>query len=120
MIVELPFPPKELFPNRMHGHAWAKLYKLKGESRETGFYLTKQEKRGWSWKGGNIKLKLMFVMPDKRNRDIDNCLAASKSLLDGMADALQVNDKFFRPIEINWTDGQKPGKLIVEIQQDDQ
>ena len=120
MIVELPFPPKELFPNRMHGHAWAKLYKLKGGCRETGFYLTKQEKRGWSWKGGNIKLKLMFVMPDKRNRDIDNCLAASKSLLDGMADALQVNDKFFRPIEINWTDGQKPGKLIVEIQQDDQ
>jgi len=118
--VELPFPPKELFPNRMHGHAWAKLYKLKGECRETGFYLTKQEKRSWSWNGGTIKLKLTFVMPDKRQRDIDNCLAASKSLLDGMADALQVNDKFFRPIEIDWVEGIKPGSLIVEIEQNDQ
>jgi len=59
-------------------------------------------------------------MPDKRQRDIDNCLAASKSLLDGMADALQVNDKFFRPIEIDWVEGKKPGALIVEIEQDDQ
>jgi crossover junction endodeoxyribonuclease RusA len=118
--VELPFPSPQLFPNRMKGKAWASIYKIKGECRETAFYLTKQEKRTWTWNGGNIKLKLTFVMPDKRQRDIDNCLAASKSLLDGMADALQVNDKFFRPIEINWVEGKKPGALIVEIEQDDQ
>ena len=120
MKVELPFPPSELFPNRMKGRAWASLYKIKGKCRETGFYLTKQEKRNWTWNGGNIKIKLMYVMPDKRLRDIDNCLAASKSLLDGLADALQVNDRFFKPIELNWEYGDKPGKIIVEIEQDDQ
>jgi hypothetical protein len=55
-------------------------------------------------------------MPDKRMRDADNCLAAAKAALDGLADALQVNDRNFQPIVVYRELGAKPGKLIVELE----
>jgi Holliday junction resolvase RusA-like endonuclease len=56
-------------------------------------------------------------MPDKRKRDADNCLAAAKGALDGLADALMVNDQLFQPIMIYRKFGTKPGKLLVEIEE---
>jgi Holliday junction resolvase RusA-like endonuclease len=56
-------------------------------------------------------------MPDKRKRDADNCLAAAKGALDGLADAMMVNDQLFQPIMIYRKLGTKPGKLIVEIKE---
>jgi crossover junction endodeoxyribonuclease RusA len=55
-------------------------------------------------------------MPDKRHRDADNCLAASKAGLDGVADALIVDDKRFQPITIYRVSGEKPGSLIVQLE----
>jgi len=56
-------------------------------------------------------------MPDKRKRDADNCLAAAKGALDGLADALFVNDQLFQPIMIYRVEGKKPGRLIIEIKE---
>jgi crossover junction endodeoxyribonuclease RusA len=64
-----------------------------------------------------MKLTITFEMPDKRKRDADNCLAAAKGALDGLADALFVNDQLFQPILIYRMEGKKPGKLLVEIEQ---
>jgi crossover junction endodeoxyribonuclease RusA len=44
-----------------------------------------------------IRLKITFYPPDKRHRDADNMVAAIKSGLDGLADALRVNDRLFLP-----------------------
>jgi crossover junction endodeoxyribonuclease RusA len=41
---------------------------------------------------GRLWVNLTFVPPDKRRRDADNMLAAMKSGLDGLADALGVDD----------------------------
>lgn len=46
---------------------------------------------------GEILIELMMHPPTRRERDRDNGLARCKSLLDGIADALCVNDKRFRP-----------------------
>lgn len=43
-------------------------------------------------------VELTFYPPCKRNRDRDNLLAAMKSGLDGLADAMNVNDRRFVPI----------------------
>ena len=96
--VELDFPPAELFPNRAKGIHWGKLYKLRSDYRETCTWLAKHQLKGWKHQGGNIQLTITFEMPDKRKRDADNCLAAAKGALDGLADALFVNDQFFQPI----------------------
>ena len=117
MRVELDFPPAELFPNRAKGTHWGKLYQLRSDYREGSTWLAKHQLKDWKHAGGDIKLTITFEMPDKRKRDADNCLAAAKGALDGLADAMFVNDQFFQPILIYRNAGTKPGKLIVEIEQ---
>jgi crossover junction endodeoxyribonuclease RusA len=116
MKIELGFPPKELFPNRAKGTHWGKLYQVRSDYRENSTWLAKQQIQNWTPTDGEISLKLTFVMPDHRFRDLDNCLAASKAGLDGLADALMVNDKAFHPIEIRRQAGdKKTAKIIVEL-----
>lgn len=117
MRIELNFPSSDLFPNRAKGRHWAATHEHKVRERHDAYILTKQAKNKakWVWNGKDLEIHLTFEMPDKRNRDIDNCLAASKSALDGVAEALGVNDKMFNPICIFRDQGEKPGKLIVEI-----
>jgi crossover junction endodeoxyribonuclease RusA len=55
-------------------------------------------------------------MPDKRHRDADNCLAAAKAGLDGMADALGVNDRHFQPITIYRIAGPSQKRLVAEFE----
>jgi len=115
--VELDFPPAELFPNRAKGTHWGRLYKIRSDYREGSTWLAKHQLKGWKHQGGLIKLTITFDMPDKRKRDADNCLAAAKGALDGLADALFVNDQLFQPILIFRVEGKKPGRLIVELEE---
>jgi crossover junction endodeoxyribonuclease RusA len=46
-------------------------------------------------KEGPIHLDIEFMPPNKRAHDLDNCLAAMKAGLDGIADAWGVNDQRF-------------------------
>jgi crossover junction endodeoxyribonuclease RusA len=115
--IELDFPPASLFPNRKNGSHWATTHKTKKEYREASFWLTKQQAANWKHAGGDVALVLIFNMPDKRHRDADNCLAAAKAGLDGLAEALGIDDRHFQPIMVYRLAGSKPGKLIVGIAQ---
>lgn len=44
---------------------------------------------------GPIHVTLTFYPPDKRRRDLDGCISACKAYLDGLADALGVDDSRF-------------------------
>lgn len=117
LVIKLDFPPADLFPNRAKGKHWGALYKIRSDYREQSFYLAKSQLKGWKHRGNLIRLDLTFEMPDNRHRDADNCLAAAKGALDGLAGALFVNDKLFDPITIRRKSGSKPGKLIITITQ---
>jgi len=119
MVIELDFPPMDLFPNRAKGRHWAALHATKKAYRENSGWLAKHQIRNWTPTADNIALTLTFEMPDRRMRDADNCLAAAKAGLDGLADALQVNDHQFQPIIIHRKLGSKPGRLVVQIGQVD-
>jgi crossover junction endodeoxyribonuclease RusA len=43
-----------------------------------------------------VPLAITFHAPDKRRRDMDNAIAAMKPQLDGLADAMRVDDNRFR------------------------
>lgn len=94
MEVTLPWPPKELSPNqRLH---WSKKAKAAKAYRRACYVLTLEAGlRGVDWEG-DIHLWVDYFPPDRRARDQDNMIAASKTLFDGIADALGVNDKRFR------------------------
>lgn len=114
--IHLAFPSPGLFPNRAKGKHWASLYKLKTEATTASFILTKAQAKGWTPTDKELRLTVTFVMPDKRKRDADNCLAAAKSALDGVAQALKVDDFQFQPVQVFRQFGDKPGALIVEIE----
>lgn len=116
MRIELDFPPASLFPNRAKGTHWTVTHSAKTLYRDNSGWLTKGQLNGWVPTDQSIKLTVTFVMPDKRLRDTDNCLAAAKAGLDGMADALGVNDRQFQPLVIFREYGAKPGKMIVDVE----
>jgi len=92
--VYLPWPPKELSPNaKLH---WAKKMKFKKSYREICWALT-LEAQLIAPKDGRFPVKITFYPPDKRHRDADNMIASMKAGFDGVADALKVDDKLFRP-----------------------
>jgi crossover junction endodeoxyribonuclease RusA len=63
---------------------------------------------------GPIPLRVTFCPPDKRHRDRDNCIAMCKAYMDGIADALVVNDRRFEPTYA-WGDVVKHGAVLVAI-----
>lgn len=93
--VVLPWPPKELSPNSsLH---WSKKAKKKKEYRAACWALALEAGLKAPVGDQKIELEITFCPPDKRHRDADNMVAAIKSGLDGVADALKVNDKRFLP-----------------------
>lgn len=115
--IELPYPNRILFPNgRAHWRARAKSVKA---YRAAGRFYTMQA-AGPGFKPvipeGKIGVRLTFYPPDHRIRDEDNQLAAMKSALDGVADALAINDKKFHILEpIFKEEVTKGGKVVVTL-----
>lgn len=73
----------------------------------------------WVMFGGKIKrpnaeLNITFNPPDRRRRDLDNMLAACKAYLDGISDALGVDDSNFK-LTIQKGEVVKGGQVVVEV-----
>lgn len=102
MKIVLPWPDARLSPNaRVHHQVLAA---AKKQARKDGAYATLEAMHGRigatraHFAGDfGIPMRILFVPPDKRLRDADNALASMKAYLDGIADALAVNDERFRP-----------------------
>lgn len=91
--VTLPWPPKELSPNkRLH---WAQKAKHASAYRMTCFTLALQAMLEKPTSDGRVHLWIDFYPPDRRHRDDDNMIAAFKPGRDGLADALGIDDKRF-------------------------
>ncbi len=88
--IVLPWPPSSLSPNtRQH---WSKLAKSKKLYRYECWAQAKAQGVQKS-DTGSLHLDIVFVPPSRRAFDLDNCLARIKAGLDGLADALGVDDK---------------------------
>lgn len=115
-IIRLPFPHADLFPNRKNGKHWTATKAVKDKQRDDAYNVTKQAVAGLTLPSGYIPLSLLFLTPDKRKRDADNMLAASKAMLDGMAQAMGIDDSRFKPVLVDWCNcPNKVGALIVGV-----
>ena len=116
ITVHLPFPDPRLNPNRCKGKHWASTVALRKSAREAAMLLTRQASRGVTFPMGHeVSLKVIFVQPDKRLRDRDNLMASFKNSIDGIADALGINDVQFNPVIVCREYGAKPGSVRIEI-----
>lgn len=116
MRITLPFPSPQLSPNsRVH---WAVKSSAATLARKAAWALTK-EAMGKSGiangsMAGPIAVLLTFYPPTGRIYDLDNLLSRSKSALDGIADALCLNDNLFRPVP-EFGPVMKGGCLVVTL-----
>ncbi len=96
MNVTLPWPPKELSPNaRLH---WAALSRVKKQYRAACHAQAYMAgiRPGDLGPAKKAAVSLTFYPPDRRARDQDNMMASMKAGLDGLADALGLDDRNFR------------------------
>jgi len=111
---DLPFPPAEL-----SGHnngQWFDKNKVVATYRAEAFHITRQEKRKQGFDvpaDGDIAITFLFVPPNNLG-DRVNFPIRLKPQIDGIAEALGVNDKRFLP-SYQYAKPGKPGRVVVEI-----
>jgi crossover junction endodeoxyribonuclease RusA len=119
LTITLPFPDPELMPNRRLGRHFGESAAAKRRAFDDAYLLAHQAMQGyrgpWTPTNKAVPVTLTFCPPDRRRRDLDNMLAASKHALDGVAAALRMDDREFEPVTLRRGEVAKPGTLIVTI-----
>jgi len=115
--IELPWPDKILWPNGSEGNRHAKARHAKN-NRKWGYgaalFAMKQQGKFYSV-AQRIPVKLIVhakakgPLPDK-----DNCVSAAKHLLDGISDAIGVNDRRFASPVVEFA-SPRDGRFVVEL-----
>lgn len=113
MIVAVPWPEPALWPNR--GAPWRALAQARKEAKRTGFYAGLELGVKFGPFPATLPLTVRFCPSTRRRFDTDNALAAMKGQLDGIAQALGIDDSCFSPITVHRGPVQKPGRVIVVI-----
>lgn len=110
-MIILPWPSAILSPNsRVH---WRPRSKKVKAHRATAYYTALEA--GVSIPGaGEIEVVITAHPPDKSRRDRDNLLSQCKAYLDGVAQALQIDDSRFDP-KVRWGDVVPKGQIVIEV-----
>lgn len=92
----LPWPDRALHPNaRVH---WAVKAKAAKRARIDGNLMAREV--GWNlvtWPDGPLHVWIDGYAKDRRRRDADGLLSSMKPWLDGIADAMGIDDRRFVP-----------------------
>ena len=114
ITVRLPWPPKELWVNRKTH--WSKRAPVAKRYRQDACVLTLVEmKRRLEATG----LHLTFNPPDRRRRDLDGMLSAVKAGIDGISDALGIDDSKFK-LTLRRGEPTKGGEVVAVITEGEQ
>lgn len=117
-MLTLPWPHPSTFPNAKRRLHWSRYQPHCNRARGEARLVT----RGWMNANPALRpdtlapltLRVTFQPPNRIRRDDDGMIGAFKHLRDGIADALGMDDRLFRP-EYHFAEPKKPGAVIVEI-----
>lgn len=116
MEIELPYPDKILSPNsRSH---WAQKSKAAKKARSDAFYIAKAagyDKNTFAGYEGRLHFWIDIYAKTRNYPDADNVLSSLKNSLDGIADALELNDRRFVPHPYVKDETWKGGKILIRI-----
>ncbi len=113
ITIDLPWPPRALHPNAARGH-WAKRAGPTKASRNDAAWAARSAGVRKIY-ANSLKVTITFAPPDNRRRDTDGMLSASKAYLDGIADAIGVDDSKWE-LAIKREAPAKPGRVRIEIE----
>ena len=104
MIVQLQYPHKALWPNgRAH---WGAKNKETQKHKAWAYAAAYSALRGLKYVPDGNRIPIRLTVGGKKTGslpDKDNCLAAAKAYLDGIAMALGVNDSLFDPQPVHFS-----------------
>jgi crossover junction endodeoxyribonuclease RusA len=112
MTVILGWPSRALSPNARSN--WAVLAKAKRAARIEGYYAAR-------WIGAPVygeaavSIQVTFTPPNARRRDLDNLIASIKAHLDGISDAIGIDDSRWIWAAPVIAKPEKPGRVVVTI-----
>jgi crossover junction endodeoxyribonuclease RusA len=118
MTVTLGWPSRVLSPNaRTH---WATLSRAKKAARVEGYITTWMSKTSGtpytSLNGAeSISIQVTFIPPNARRRDLDNLIASIKGHLDGISDAIGIDDSRWIWAAPVIATPEKPGRVVVTL-----
>lgn len=113
LFLTLPWPKPILSPNaRAH---WRDLAREKARFRESSRLATLLALKRRRPLATDIYVSLYFTPPDRRAYDQDNLLARMKAGLDGVAEALGVDDSRFRFTHLEILGPQRPPMVRVHL-----
>lgn len=111
--ITLPWPPKELSPNR-RGH-WAKSHKHRQQYKHDCHYFALFQGL-LKINADRVKVNIIFHPPDRRKRDDDNMIGAFKAGRDAIAELIGVDDANW-DVTYAFMPPEKPGKIELTIRE---
>lgn len=90
--ISLPWPSSRLSPNA-RGH-WRRK-STAAKAYRWACYIETKRQRAKLPEGARFNVLMEFTPPDRRRYDLDNLIARCKNGLDGIADALGIDDRRF-------------------------
>lgn len=111
----LPWPDAKLSPNaRQH---WRTHYRAKKAYLQTCRLLVLSTRPRRVPKDSPLLVHLQFAPPSRHRHDADNLVARMKSGLDGLAQALQVDDHRFRLAAPSIVEPVREGHVRVRVEE---
>lgn len=111
--IELPWPPRSLWPNVAVREHWTRKAKALKQYREDASLLCIIQRVPRM--KAPVSARFTFCPPDKRARDLDNMLAATKAGIDSIAAHIGVDDQHWS-MTIARGEVRKGGAVVVEIE----
>lgn len=118
--VELSFPASELMQNRREGRHWHYAHEAKVAQRQEAYLLARQSitQSGFEARpDARYRVEMVFCPPDGRRRDVSNLHAAMKAALDGIAEAMEIDDSAFTEHEQRMGMMRYGGCVVVRVLQ---
>lgn len=109
-MIELPFPSSKLSGHQ--GGRWRDKARVIATHRSWAFHATKAARLSVP-EEGDIAIAFRFIPPNRRG-DRTNYPNRLKPYIDGIAEALGVNDRRFLP-SYEFAEPEKGGKVLVEL-----
>ena len=115
IAVTLPWPPAECSPNsRAH---WANRYRAAKAYRHQGEILAKQAgAEPVPRNTRRLKVQYTFHPPRNGRYDDDNFIARMKPALDGICEAIWIDDSAASIQPVIWGDKRKPGEVVITLE----
>lgn len=107
--IKLPWPAPALRSNASHGKHWGAKHRATSSARTSAFVVAKSKGVG-CWPEADI---LIEYWPPSRRGDPQNVPSSLKAYIDGIADAMNCDDKRFRVDYPTMFAGTKPGGEVV-------